>query len=59
MAAGRALKGKLDVLEHNPGERLVVVGPGGPGGAAEALDGRTDVSGSAKVRETRGGGGGR
>lgn len=51
MAAGAALKGKLDVFEHNPREGLVVVGPGGAAGAAEALDGWTDVSGRTKVRK--------
>ncbi len=53
MAAGEALKGKLDVFEHNPREGLVVVGPGGAAGAAEALDGWTDVSGRTKVKIKR------
>eukprot|EP00903_Cladosiphon_okamuranus_P006825 g6650.t1 len=46
VAGGGALKGKLDVFEHNPREGFVVVGAGG---GAEALEGWTDVSGRTKV----------
>lgn len=53
MASGEALKGTLDVFEHNPKEGVVVVGAGGGGGAggrgAEVLEGWTDVAGRMKV----------
>ncbi|CAM9697488.1 unnamed protein product [Pylaiella littoralis] len=48
VAGGEALKGRLDVFEHNPKEGLVVVGAGG-GAGAEALEGWTDVAGRMKV----------
>ncbi|CAM9312557.1 unnamed protein product, partial [Scytosiphon promiscuus] len=50
VAAGEALRGRLDVFEHNPREGVVVVGAGrGGAGAAGALEGWTDSSGRAKV----------
>lgn len=49
MASGEALKGRLDVLEHNPKEGFVVVGSGGGGAETGALEGWTDVAGRMKV----------
>lgn len=54
IAGGGALKGKLDVFEHNPREGVVIVGAGGAGGGAGALEGWTDVSGRTKVTRDEG-----
>ncbi|CAM9581753.1 unnamed protein product, partial [Laminaria digitata] len=47
VAGGQALKGKLDVFDHNPKEGVVLVGAGGSGGGV--LEEWTDDGGRTKV----------
>lgn len=58
VASGEVLRGRLDVLEHNPREAFVLVrGAGGDrlggGGDAGVLEGWTDERGNSRVSATR------
>lgn len=53
IATGEALKGRLDVFEHNPKEGVVVVGAHSGGGGAGALEEWADGGGRTKVSARR------